>query len=297
MKNIQNKQKGVLLILLSALMFGSYGVWSRLIGSSFDVFYQGWTRGLIVTVLLIPLLWYRKEFVRIEKKDRPWLSVYLIFTAFTQAPIFYAFNHMDIGSATLLFFVSMLITMYTFGFIFLGEKLTRVKCISFILACAGLYYTFSFSWVLFSLLAAGAAIVNGLASGGEVASSKKLSGNYSPLYLTWLSWVIIAVTNIVPSLLLGERQVVPSFNMVWFYQFCYVIASFVGFWSIIAGLKYVEASIGGLIGLLEIIFSISFGIILFHEALTEKVLIGAVLILLAAALPHIRDLHKNKQPL
>src|SRR3989344_1080332 len=198
--------KGVILIFLSSVMFGSYGVWSKLIGEDFGNFYQGWTRALIIVVLLLPLLLYKKEIIAIKRQDWGWLSVFLVFTSFTQAPLFYAFNHMDIGTASLLFFSSMLLTMYTVGFFFLGEKLTRVKAIAFAAAVAGLFFTFSFSLLAFAVLAAGAAVVNGMASGGEVSFSKKLSGAYSPLYIVWLSWLIIIFTNGLLSLALGETQ-------------------------------------------------------------------------------------------
>ncbi|HLD02502.1 MAG TPA: EamA family transporter, partial [Candidatus Nanoarchaeia archaeon] len=199
-------KKGLLLIFLSSILFGSYGVWSRLIGDSFGDFFQGWTRGLILTIALLPILLWRKEIVPIAKKDFGWLAIFLIFTSLTQAPIFYAFNHMDIGSASLLFFVSMLLTMYVVGITFLGEKLTKIKVISFILAGIGMYTIFSFSLVAFTLLAAIMAIINGIASGGEVSFSKKLTGNYSPLYVSWLSWLIITITNLPFSLFFGETQ-------------------------------------------------------------------------------------------
>ena len=289
-----NSKKGISLILLSALMFGSYGIWSRLMGGYFDVFYQGWTRALIITVLLFPFLYLKKQLVLIKKNDMRWFITYLCFTSFTQAPLYYAYNHMDIGTATVLFFATMLLTMYSFGFIFLGEKLSKVKIMAFIIACAGLFVSFSFSLTAFSLLAAFMAILNGVASGGEVSSSKKLSGTYSALYITWLSWVIILITNLPVSLLLGEVQHLPSFSIVWLYQLGYVIAGIVGFWSIIEGLKYVEASIGGLIGLLEVVSSIVFGIIIFSEGLNMRSGLGALLVLSAASLPHIAEIYRNK---
>src|SRR3989344_7681613 len=166
---------------------------------------------------------------------------------------------------------------------------------SFVLAGLGMYFVFSFSLVIFSLLAALLAIVNGIASGGEVSFSKKLSGHYSPLYLTWLSWIIIALTHAPFSILLGEIQHIPSFELVWLYQLGFTVASIFGFWLIIKGLKYIEASIGGLLGLLEIVFSMLFGIIIFHEQLTVKVTIGALFILTAAALPHIHDMLKKRK--
>lgn len=287
---MKNSNKGVIFIFLSALMFGSYGLWSRLIGDSFGVFYQGWSRALIITIVLLPILLWNKQIVAINRKDYGWLALFLLFTSLTQAPIFYAFNHMDIGSATLLFFVSMLLTMYIVGILFLGEKITKIKIMSFILAGLGMYFVFSFSLVIFSLLAAFLAVVNGIASGGEVSFSKKLSGNYSPLYITWMSWVIIVITNAPISILLGEVQHLPSFEIVWLYQIGYTIASIFGFWLIIKGLKYTEAGVGGLIGLMEIIFSILFGIIIFNETLTSKIIVGGLLIITAAALPHVQEL-------
>ncbi|MBL4644363.1 MAG: DMT family transporter [Candidatus Pacebacteria bacterium] len=286
--------KGVVLILIASLLFASYGVWAKLIGDDMGVFFQGWSRGLIIALALFPILYFKKLIIPIERKDWKWLAVFLVFTAFTQAPLFYAFTHMDIGSATLLFFVSMLLTMYLVGFLFLGEKMSRVKVISFILAGAGMYMIFSFSLVAFTLLAALMAIVNGIASGGEIPFSKKISGSYSVLYITWLSWIIIAITNAPISIFLGEPQLLPSLDIVWLWQLGYTVASMLAFWLIIEGLKSVEAGVGGLLGLLEIVFSIALGVILFKEGVTIQIAIGAVLILLAAALPHIKEMYNKR---
>lgn len=279
--------KGIILILIASLAFGSYGVWAKLMGSDFGSFYQGWTRALIIVVLVLPFLYYKKELVRIPKADWKWLGVFLLFTSGTQAPLFYAFNNMDIGTATLLFFVSMLLTMYVIGLLFLGEKLNKIKVISFVLAVFGLFITFSLSLTVFAVFAGAMAVLNGIASGGEVSFSKKLTGNYSALYVTWLSWIIILITNTPISILIGEVQHMPDFSMVWFWQICYTIASLIGFYAIIKGLEDVEASIGGLLGLLEVVFSIIFGILIFNEGLTTPVVIGGILILIAAALPHL----------
>jgi len=286
--------KGVLLIFLSTLMFGSYGVWSKLIGSSLGPLFQGWTRGLVISIVLIPLLIYKKELIPIKKKDWKWLAVFLVFTSFTQAPIFYAFTHMDIGSASLLFFSTILLTMYIVGFAFLKEKVTKLKVVSFLLALLGLYTIFSFSLQKFTLLAALMAILNGIASGGEVSFSKKLSSTYSPLYITLMSWLIVVPTNGLLSVALGEKQLLPSLELFWLWQLGYIIASLFAFWFVIEGLKYVEASIGGLMGLLEVVFSITFGILIFKESLTLRVGLGALFILLAASLPHVSSLLKKQ---
>lgn len=292
----RNTRTGAALVLVSALMFGSYGVWSRLIGPSMGNFYQGWTRALIILVLLLPIVFFRKEFKKIKGPDIKWLVIFLVFTSLTQAPIFYAFNHMDIGSASLLFFVSMFITMNLVGVLFLREKMTGVKIVASILALVGMYFVFSFSISAFAPLAALMAVVNGVASGGEVAFSKKLSDQYSPLYLCVLSWMIILVTNGVTSVVLGETQIIPTASLPWVWQFCFSIASLLGFWLVIAGFKRVDAGIGSLIGLLEIVFSILFGVLVFKEVISLSVGVGGMLIITAAALPHLIQAKTKKFP-
>ncbi len=291
----KNKNYGYLMVLASALMFGSYGVWAHLIGNAFGNFFQGWTRALLILLPLIPFALWKREIVNIKKEDRKWVIVFMFFTSLTQAPIFYAFNHMDIGSASLLFFVSVFLTMYIVGIIFFGEKITKTKIISSLLAILGMYLVFSFSISAFTLFAAVMAIVNGIASGGEVAFSKKLSDKYSPLYLMILSWAIILVSNGIISVAIGENQAVPEFTSPWFWQLCYSIASLLAFWLVIIGLKYIDVGIGAIIGLLEIVFSVLFGIFIFNEVLTFRVGIGAILIIAAAALPYLIDLFYRKE--
>lgn len=290
-----NKAYGTACIIIASLFFGSYGIWAKLIGDDMGAFFQGWSRGFIIALALLPILYYKKLIIPIKREDWKWLGVFLVFTSLTQAPLFYAFTHMNIGSATLLFFVSMLLTMYVVGIMFFGERMTVVKSASFILACAGMYMIFSFSIVAFTLFAALMAVLNGIASGGEITFSKKLSGQYSTLYITWLSWVVIIFTNAPVSIALGEPQLLPSLDLVWVWQLGYTVASMLAFWLIIEGLKHVEAGIGGLLGLLEIIFSVAFGMFLFSEKLTSSVVIGAILILIAAALPHVQELLARKR--
>jgi drug/metabolite transporter (DMT)-like permease len=45
-----NKTYGITLILIASLLFGSYGVWAKLIGGDMGAFFQGWSRGLVIAV-------------------------------------------------------------------------------------------------------------------------------------------------------------------------------------------------------------------------------------------------------
>lgn len=283
------------MVLASALMYGSYGVWSRLIGDVFGNFFQGWTRALIILILLVPFAFWKKEIVKIKKEDRKWVIIFMFFTSFTQAPLFYAFNHMGIGLASLLSFVSIFLTMYIIGVLYFSEKITIIKTISFLFAIIGMYLVFSFSVSYFTVIAAAMAIIHGIAVGCETSFSKKLSNKYSPLYLVIISWVIIFISNFIISVMIGEKQALPEITWSWFWVLCYSVTSLFAFWLVIIGFKYIDVGIGAIIGLLEIVFGILFGILIFNEALTLSVGVGAVLIITAAALPYLVELFCRKE--
>ncbi len=282
------------MILASAFCFGSYGVWSRLLGHDFAVFYQGWVRSALILAILLPIAIVGKHLKPIRKTDRKWFSITMIFTVFTQVPLYFAFNHLSLGVATFIFYGLFLITSYMTGWLFLSEKMTPVKGVSFFLSILGLVLTFDISLSTFSIGAMLLAALNGIASGGEVATSKKSTDRYSSLQVTTYSWLLIFVTHLPISLFLGERQLIPQWNTQWWAMLGYAISGLGGFWLIIEGFKRVDASIGGLIGLLEILLSALFGVLFFKDHLSSSVILGGVIIVVAAILPDVYALKTSK---
>ncbi|HEY2810599.1 MAG TPA: EamA family transporter [Rhabdochlamydiaceae bacterium] len=288
------KSKGYAMILAAAVCFASYGVWSRMLGKEFGVFYQGWVRSALVLAILFPFALIGKHFKPIKKSDRGWFALTMLFTVFTQAPLYFAFNHLTLGTATFLFYATFLITSYVIGWLFFSEKMTFIKGASLALSLIGMLLTCGLSLALFSLGAMLLAALNGIASGGEVVFSKKLTRHYSSLQVTFYSWILILATHLPVSLLCGERQVPPAWNVEWLAMLGYAISGIGGFWLIIEGFKHVDASIGGLIGILEIPMSALLGVALFADHMTLSVLIGGIIIVCAAVLPDIYAL-KNRR--
>jgi len=294
MKRIERRHYGY--ILLSALLFGSYGVWATIIGDQgFGVFYQGWVRAAIILVLLTPMMFVTKSFRPIARQDWKWMSMCILFCIFTQTPLYYAFTTTGIGISTLIFYAVFIITSYVVGRLFLGEKLTVIKLGALFVAFMGLLLMFGFSLVQFSLTGLALAALNGIASGGEVSITKKLTGRYSSLFVSYICWSAIFITHLPLSLLFGETQWVPTINAAWGAMTMYAVAGLGGFWLVVEGFKRVDASIGSLIGLLEIIFGVIFGILFFSEELRGVVIIGGVMILAAAMLPEVLTLIKHKK--
>ncbi len=286
---------GYIMIFISAIGFGSYGVWSKFIGEDFGIFYQGWVRSALVLLFLIPIAYFTKSFKPVKKTDLKWILIPVLFGVATQAPLYYAFINMDIGTATLIFYSMYVITSYVVGKIFLKEKITMPKIISLFLAFLGLFLIFGISLSIFSFLALLMAGVNGIASGGEVATTKKTTEKFSSLQIGIYVWAGILITHLPLSLLFGEKQIVPELNLVWLSMCAFALAGLISFWLVIEGYKYVDASIGGLIGLFEIIAGIDFGFIIFHEELTLLTYLGGGIIILSAMLPDLTTILSRKK--
>ena len=285
-----NKQslKGSLFVFLSALLFGSYGIWAVLLGSDFGPFFQGYVRALLVLLVLVPIVFLQKSWVPVSFVDLKKYSWCMIFGIFTQAPLYYAFQNAGVGISSLIFFCMLLITSYVVGFTLLKEVPTKVKIISLILSVVGLLFTFFNSLESFSLIALILAAVNGVASGGEVATTKLIPEKFNALQTSIMVWGAIFVTHLPLSLLFGELQIIPKFDIHWLAMLGFTVAGILGFLLVIEGFKHVDASIGGLIGLLEIVFAIIFGALVFSESITLSIIVGSLLIIGAAVLPYLK---------
>ena len=287
------KLRGALCVFLSAILYGSYGIWSVLLGADFGIFFQAYARAFLVLLFLIPLCIYSKAWTKIDVRDYKNFSWLIFCVIFTQAPIYYAYQHAGIGITNLVFFSTLLITQFLFGRLLLKEKFSRAKIVSLALAVMGLFFVFKNSLGLFSILALSMATLSGIASGAQSASTKLIPKKYSAIQISILSWGTSLITHLPVSLYLGERQVIPQFSLAWLYMLCFAVCGLLTFLLVIRGYKYIEAGIGGLIGLLEVVFAVTFGYLFFHEHLTAAIIFGGAIILAAAVLPHLHEIGKR----
>lgn len=106
--------RGSIFILISALMFGAYGLLSRGI-EQYDVFFQTYVRCLLISIVLVAFGIARQSFKRIEKEDYRWFAVVIGFTIFSIAPIVYAYKYLTLGTASFLFYGALTVFTYILG--------------------------------------------------------------------------------------------------------------------------------------------------------------------------------------
>ena len=292
---MDNKMIGTSYILISALFYGSYGVWSRLMVGSFGEFSQAWSRGLILLMVVLLLNWKIKFIKRIERRDWKWFLTIALAGGLNQAPYYIGFKHLTIGTATLLFYAALVVGGYVLGKVFFAEKLTMDKLSSLVIAIVGMVVIYGFSLSPSQLVPASMTVLAGLMGASTVILPKKLVGNYHELQIM-VGYFLMQVLFYYPmAQLMGDQLPALALNSAWGGQLGYALTMMLANLVAIKGFSYLEPSIGSLLGLAEIIFGIGFGVILFDESLGAGVIVGGLMITLAAALPSLSEIWARRR--
>lgn len=283
--------KGSIAILLLTSLYGFYGIYNRMIGSTFGTFSQNYVRQLIIVVILgLVFITTNKKLKSINKKDIPWLLIWMLSGSTTMLLLFVAFNHINISTVYFLFYSTMMISGFVFGSLLFHEKLNKIKIISIVLALMGLFLIYSLSikdneipYVLCSLTA-------GLLLGFWNTVSKKFSDNYPGIQLVFMDAFASSVVAIIGAFIVGEQMPLLNLSSGWLWIFAYALTQIFAVGLVVYGFKNLEAQIASVIMPVEVIFASIFSYFIFKEILPISTIIGGVLIASAAFLPNIKML-------
>jgi drug/metabolite transporter (DMT)-like permease len=283
---------GAGLVVLSSVFYASYGVWTALMGDFFGSFTASALRCILVLAGLFAIALLRKELQKINwRLDYKWLIVMTISSIFVSAPLYYAVLKAGIGITLAIAYIGIVIGMFIFGWLFEAERFTRDKLLATGLGILGIGLVFSPSLKVVGWFALVAALVAGLATALNMATTKKIPYNGSQsAILVWGSGVI---ANVPLVFLLGEPTPSIEWRTEWLYLLLFAAASLVASWTFIRGLKLIEAGAAGILGLLEVVFGVLFGVVFFHERPDIIVIIGIASIIAAAGIPYLQ--HYNAQ--
>jgi len=253
---------------------------------TFTEFSQAWTRALILLIVLVPAGLFMKSLKKIERKDWKWFAI-LGLASLNQAPDYFGFEHLSVGTATLLFSCFLTLGAYLIGALFFKEKMTLPKIFGLLIASIGLYNIYAFSLESNQVVAAIATSIAGLMGACGVVFSKKVSDRYSELQIIVVYGVFIFIGNLAMTLILGETMPKLALTSSWLAQLGYATSFLLANAAVVAGFRHIEPSVGGVLGLLEVVFAAILGVIIFSESVTLSLLIGEVLIVVGAVVPSV----------
>lgn len=284
---------GASLVVLSSLFYASYGIWTKLMGNFFGGYTASALRSVVVLLILIPIaIMYRQwEPVNWEQNWRYLLGM-LVSALFIWGPLYYAILHAGVGISLAVNYASIVIGAFFFGWLFANERFTKDKWLSAILGLLGLYLVFVPSVSSLGWLALGAAVLSGVSGAANMVMAKQISYNTTQSAIA--VWTTSVIANGFMAFILGEPHPVTSWHVQWFYLVAFAVASVIASWSLIGGVKLIDAGAAGILGLLEIAFGVAFGAILFGEHFGAVVLLGVATIIVAAAIPYIKDYNSNR---
>jgi len=291
MKDKSNKKLnaplGSGLIIVSSFFYASYAIFTKLMGDFFSGYTAAAIRSLIIVITFGTFALFSKKLEPL-KLHKNWLYILGLFitSLFIWGPLYYSTIHAGIGITTTVAYASILTGMFFFGWWWNGEKLTKDKVISAILGIVGILLIFSPTISYLQFITLGGALISGLSTAANAVISKKIQ--YHSTQATLIVWVTSVFANALMALALGKTY--PAFHgeVEWFYLFMFAVVSLLASWTLVKGVKLIDAGTAGILGLLEIVFGVLFGIVLFSEKPAPIVLIGMGIILVSAAIPYLK---------
>jgi S-adenosylmethionine uptake transporter len=278
---------GTVFIILSAIFYASYGVWTKLMGDFFSGYTASAIRSLLVVMILLPLALFRNEIGSWDiNKNWKKLTSMVVISTLIWGLLYYSVLFAGVGVSSTVNYAAIVIGMVLFGWLLGAENLTLEKMISVIIGSVGLSFIFfqTYSGKL-ALLPLIAAVVSGLAVAANNIVAKQLP--YNTTQTTLALWITSILANIPMIFIL--REPTPDFGLYieWLYLILFSIFSILASWTLLKGLKSIDAGPAGILGLSEIVFGIIFGIVFFGEDLYLLTFIGACIILFASVFPYI----------
>ncbi len=292
--------------LMWALQFTCIKLVQDQVGSLFTV----WGPMTLATVMLYPLIRseQREEYKKKERNKKDILVYFLLalLGVFPGQVIITWGTRISLASNAALIMLTLPVSTAVLAFIFLGERMTGMRWVSFILAivgvlmCSGIDFrglslgtSYLFGNILIFLGTLGSAFYN--------SYGKKMLERYSPMEMLFFTYVAMCVI-MTPLVLTEERQVfahIPDFTLrTWvgliLLTFFHNYLSMVLF---LKALKQLEAIQAALSNYLITFFGVPIAAIWLGEKLTLLAIIGGVMVLGSTLLITLWDANRKTPPL
>ncbi|CAN5633562.1 hypothetical protein BH23PAT2_BH23PAT2_05490 [soil metagenome] len=279
---------GASLVVISSFFYASYGIWTKLMGDFFEGYTASALRSVLVLLILLPIaVFYRHlESLRIKQNWR-YIAGMFIASLFTWGPLYYAILHAGVSISLAIAYASIVIGSFFFGWLFGGERFTKDKALSAGLGIVGLGLIFSPTLGTLGWFALLGALVSGLSAGANMVFSKQI--RYNATQSTIVLWVTSVFANFIVAFALKEHYPAVGWYAPWLWLVIFAVASVIASWALVRGVKLIDAGAAGVLGLLEIVFGVLFGVIFFHERPEAIALLGIVVIIGAASIPYFKN--------
>ncbi|MFZ5535250.1 MAG: DMT family transporter [Patescibacteria group bacterium] len=277
-----DKHKGVIALILLALVFASMGLFARYLATGFLLFQQVYLR--MFAALLICLILFRKQidfkkFLKISAKD--WLIILLRAVSYSLFGIILFTQAILVTKYANVSFISALPMTALLGFLLLGEKFSFKKALYIVLAFIGVFiisvqdYSNIFNWSRGEMITQASTVFFSLSYVARRWQSDFLNNTE----LTVANFFVAFLAVFLVSLFKGDGLPLAGWN--WGLLFAVIGAGIFNALNVFLtnyGFQKLEAVLAGNILTLEALFAVFLGFIFFGEAPMPRDVLGGAII-------------------
>ncbi len=279
---MEGKHKGILALLAVSVLTGSFGVFSHYISFNIPLFYQTSIRnGFQLTILVLLFLFLRNQKKSIARKDVKWFLLRSGCGFVNVVGLYIAFTKISIGTTYFLSLAVATICGYALGTLLFKESINRRGLIALGLSILGLALVYSVNFQTSTLAYSLAAVIAGIAAPGWSVFSKAISKTYSNLQMNLVDTAFALVFSVTLSLFLQEQWVAIEWSPIWIATFALASIFLVVGFLVVYGFRHVDAQVGTLLLLLEVVAGIVLGYLFYRQTISLWDATGGVMILLA----------------
>ncbi len=279
---MRRKIKGCLNGIIASMSYGmnplfALPLYSKGIGVNSVLFYR---YALAVVIYGLWLKLFKKTSLKISLKEGLWLLLFGLLFSGSSLTMFDSFNYMDAGLACTILFVYPILVAVIMT-LFFKEKLTSTTIISITLTSIGIALLYNGGsaalnpkgvWLVFAAALLYALYIVGIKN---VNTIKHLKSDILTFYVM-LFGLSLYVVNLK---FCTELQILQS-PIQWICAVALaVIPTIISLETITVAIKLIGSTTTAIIGALEPLTAIFFGVTVFHEQLTTKICFGILLIL------------------
>lgn len=276
--------KGYILGAIAAVSYGTNPLFAvPLYEAGMDVSSVLFYRYIFAALILGCIMLLRGESMKLARRDIPLMALLGIFFALSSVLLFEAYNYMDVGLASTLLFVEPVFIALIL-WIFFRERISLWTIISIAICLAGVVFLCNPGpGAHVTALGVTLVILSSLAYAlYMVIINKSRIGKLHGSTITFYSLLFGMIVFAARTQCFTQVQPVPSGLIPWA---CIVgisiVPTIVSLMTVAISIRYIGSVAVSILGALEPITGVMFGVLLFGEILTVRASIGIVLIICA----------------
>ena len=242
-------------------------------------------RYLLAVIMLGTLMAVRRQSFALSRRDLLPLAVMGLLFSFSSLTLFASYNYMDAGIASTILFLYPVMVAVIMAVCF-RERITAVTVLSILLALAGIALLYrSGDGATLSLVGVGLVFLSSLCYAIYIVGVNRSSLCELPTEkLTFYALLFGLSVYLVRLRGVADLQMIPS-PLLWINAFSLALfPTIISLVTMAGAIRRIGSTPTAILGALEPVTALFFGVLVFHEQLTLRILTGVVLILVAVTL-------------